>query len=985
MGCISSGWAVQTESLPSPLLAIDRNRATVVDRVVAQWGDELARSNAGITQAQLREMLLAMRADQLLAATLAGSLDGLRNVVSASLLPEAEVKPSLLQAKALGDANQDITYVPVTPCRLVETRGTFAAVYQGGGAFAPNQIRTYTLQGGNGVCLSQLPASVTPSAVQMQVYGIPTTTGSGDIEILPQGSAFGSSASLVYLGSNAFTSSAVTTPANIANKQISVQVRGGGAHLAIDVVGYFRPPQGGFVTSVTAGTGLTGGTITSSGTIAVDTTAIQSRVTGTCAAGSSIRTINANGTVTCQTDANSGGTVTSVATGAGLAGGPITTSGTISLSATQLLPACSSGQLPQWNGSAWTCASAAGTGTVTSVASGTGLSGGPITTAGTLALAASYQLPQSCTNGQIPKSNGAGGWTCAADANSGGTVTSVASGTGLTGGPVTATGTLALAASYQLPQSCTNGQVAKSNGAGGWTCANDISSSGTVTSVTAGAGLTGGTITTAGTIALDPTSTALTGTFYKQGGNAFGGTAVIGTTDNNAIDIRTNGARVMRYEPIAISPNLIGGSPANNVTAGVRGATVTGGGAQAGSDPGFAGGGNVVTDAYGTVGGGLGNVAGDNGGATTDRAFATVGGGGSNTASGYASTVGGGYGNTASGYASTVGGGYGNNAIGYESAVAGGTSNLASGSYSAAVGGVLNVAQGTFSFAAGNRASALHDGAFVWSDGMGVNFGSTSVNEFSARATGGARFVTAIDAAGNPTRTVKINPNGALEFGSDPRQMINLYGPSAYGIGVQDLTHYSRTAASSNFAWYSGGVHANGAYDPGAGGVVLATLQSGGGSTPVTGTFRAQAFTPTSDRAAKTDFVHANTAEVLDKVVSLPIATWAYRNERDSGVRHIGPTAQDFHDRFAVGYDDKTIATVDADGVALAAIQGLNAKLEAAIAERDARIDAQARAIAQLRATHAAEMADMKRAVEVLLARTSPEGRVATGSPRPGM
>ena len=40
--------------------------------------------------------------------------------------------------------------VPVTPCRLVETRGSFPAVYQTGGPFAPHEVRTYTLQGGNG-------------------------------------------------------------------------------------------------------------------------------------------------------------------------------------------------------------------------------------------------------------------------------------------------------------------------------------------------------------------------------------------------------------------------------------------------------------------------------------------------------------------------------------------------------------------------------------------------------------------------------------------------------------------------------------------------------------------------------------------------------------------------------------------------------------------------------------------------------------------
>src|SRR6266705_3244298 len=48
---------------PSALLTIDQNRATVVDRIVNQWGDRLASSNAGVTSKQLREILSGLRAD----------------------------------------------------------------------------------------------------------------------------------------------------------------------------------------------------------------------------------------------------------------------------------------------------------------------------------------------------------------------------------------------------------------------------------------------------------------------------------------------------------------------------------------------------------------------------------------------------------------------------------------------------------------------------------------------------------------------------------------------------------------------------------------------------------------------------------------------------------------------------------------------------------------------------------------------------------
>ena len=78
------------------------------------------------------------------------------------------------------------------------------------------------------------------------------------------------------------------------------------------------------------------------------------------------------------------GTITGVTTAAssGLIGGG--NSGMLNLS---LINTCGSKQVLQWNGSAWACASA-GTGTVTSVGSGAGLTGGPITGAGTLSIAA---------------------------------------------------------------------------------------------------------------------------------------------------------------------------------------------------------------------------------------------------------------------------------------------------------------------------------------------------------------------------------------------------------------------------------------------------------------------------------------------------------------------------------------------------------------------------------------------------------------------
>jgi hypothetical protein len=100
----------------------------------------------------------------------------------------------------------------------------------------------------------------------------------------------------------------------------------------------------------------------------------------------------------------------------------------------------------------------------------------------------------------------------------------------------------------------------------------------------------------------------------------------------------------------------------------------------------------------------------------------------------------------------------------------------------------------------------------------------------------------------------------------------------------------------------------------------------------VAGEAKATVFTPTSDRNAKQDFTPVDSREVLAKVVALPITEWQYKTIQDA--RHMGPVAQDFRKAFGLGSDDKGISTVDADGVALAAIQGLNDLVE----EKDAEI-----------------------------------------------
>ncbi len=82
-----------------------------------------------------------------------------------------------------------------------------------------------------------------------------------------------------------------------------------------------------------------------------------------------------------------------------------------------------------------------------------------------------------------------------------------------------------------------------------------------------------------------------------------------------------------------------------------------------------------------------------------------------------------------------------------------------------------------------------------------------------------------------------------------------------------------------------------------------------------------------SDRNQKKNIEPIDTAIILAGVVNMPISEWNYKVD-DDAVRHMGPMAQDFHAAFGLGQDDKHIASIDASGVSLAAIQELNKQLE---------------------------------------------------------
>ena len=124
--------------------------------------------------------------------------------------------------------------------------------------------------------------------------------------------------------------------------------------------------------------------------------------------------------------------------------------------------------------------------------------------------------------------------------------------------------------------------------------------------------------------------------------------------------------------------------------------------------------------------------------------------------------------------------------------------------------------------------------------------------------------------------------------------------------------------------------------------------------------------TQNSDVNSKQGFAPVNGADVLSKIMAMPITTWSFKNG-DPDVRHMGPMAQDFFAAFQLGAKENKLAPVDVDGVSLVAIQELTRRLE----QKDADLQALRAESDTLRA-ESTELRQRLEALEALLRAQQP-------------
>jgi hypothetical protein len=202
----------------------------------------------------------------------------------------------------------------------------------------------------------------------------------------------------------------------------------------------------------------------------------------------------------------------------------------------------------------------------------------------------------------------------------------------------------------------------------------------------------------------------------------------------------------------------------------------------------------------------------------------------------------------------------------------------------------------------------------------------TSVPATSLTGAVPASTLTSVP-AGNLTGTVadaRLSANVALRAGGNAFTGNQIITSGYLGIGLTNPTYPLEVASN---------------------GVAKMTMDYAG-NLECSGTVYSKGSALTSDRNLKENFRPVDNQTVLAKVAALPVTEWNYKSDSQS-IQHMGPMAQDFQAAFGLdGRDDKHISVVDEGGVALAAIQGLNAKVE----EKEAEIQQLHQQLAALQA-----------------------------------
>lgn len=245
----------------------------------------------------------------------------------------------------------------------------------------------------------------------------------------------------------------------------------------------------------------------------------------------------------------------------------------------------------------------------------------------------------------------------------------------------------------------------------------------------------------------------------------------------------------------------------------------------------------------------------------------------------------------------------------------------------------------------------LHQSGSGWAP-QTWDVAGNEANFFIRDVTNGSRLPFRIQ-PGAPSSSLCLMSDGKVGFGTwSPSAPMELETTGEDAVFVADRTDGATAKLSAGADKVQFGSVTTHSLEFVVNDSPVATLNAGGNLT-LDG-----ALTELSDVNAKESFAAVDGEDVLARLADIPITTWNYIADDDT-VRHMGPMAQDFYAAFALGPDERHIAPLDANGVALAAAQELYQIAQAQ--------ETQIAQLAQQNADLAARVAALEALVEALL------------------
>jgi len=548
-----------------------------------------------------------------------------------------------------------------------------------------------------------------------------------------------------------------------------------------------------------------------------------------------------------------------------------------------------------------------GPGDITAVNAGTGLTGGG--TSGDVTLAVNTSQIQSRVLGNCPAGSSirqidaTGNVVCQVDTNSGGTVVNVGTGSGLTGGPITATGTISIATGGVTSTHIADGAVGSVDVnpaqvqlriTGSCASGNSIrvvNQDGTVTCEPAGTSGIGGSGTVNTVAKFTSATSAGNSQIFDNGSNVGVGTSTpaakldVAGTISTSTQYSIGGARVLGLGDDPDEGNVLVGIGAlqSNTSGGLN--TAVGRNALLANVTGF---GNTATgmEALSSNTTGLENTA-----TGVSALFFNTSGGG-NTANGvnalFKNTTGGS--NTATGW----------NAL----------SQNITGPGNTAVGSVALFANTTGEHNTATGLNALHDNT------TGSENTASGLGALQSNTTGSSNTALGNNALiGNATGSF----NTALGYGANVGGDALINATAIGANAVVDLSNKIRLGDSN---------------------ITMIEAQVG--------------LTVVSDKTKKENFQYIDEEEALKKIHKLDLPSWNFIGQDPEKFRHYGPMAQDFFAAFGndgvgtVG-TPTTINSGDMAGILMIAVQALE-KRTAELKDKTARISDLEKKTAELKA-----------------------------------